>query len=220
VEIELTRRAVADEKPFLGICRGVQVFNVALGGTLVQDIPDELQSDLRHSYSTREFPGNHPAHTVKVEEETLLARILGAPIVTVNSRHHQSVKDVAPRLEVAARAPDGVIHVVMADPEYAQADEAHRIGSELGPQAQKGRGDLYVRGIRGEVRNMNLQNQKSHNDGKDAVAQRLDSVFSQLDGPGFEVRGSHGPFFPRTVFQGRTPGTLSGIRYNESRVVI
>ncbi len=112
VEIELTRRAVADEKPYFGICRGVQVFNVALGGTLVQDIPDELKSDLGHSYSTAKFPGNYPAHTVKVEEETLLARILGAPIVTVNSRHHQSVKDVAPRLEIVARAPDGVIEAL------------------------------------------------------------------------------------------------------------
>jgi len=135
VELDFTRRAAADRKPLFGICRGVQVFNVALGGTLVQDIPDELETDLRHAYPSREFPGNHHAHSVKIEEETLLARILGVPIVTVNSRHHQSVKDVAPGLEIVARAPDGVIEAVeLPDHPFALGVQWHPENLQAQPE--------------------------------------------------------------------------------------
>ena len=112
VELQLTRQAVADRKPFFGICRGAQVFNVALGGTLYQDLPSERPGDVRHSHPFPEFPREYIAHPVKVEEESRLARLLGAPIVSVNSRHHQAVKDVAPGLHVVARAPDGVIEAL------------------------------------------------------------------------------------------------------------
>lgn len=112
VEIQLTRRAVADLKPLFGICRGAQVLNVALGGTLYQDLPSERPGDIRHAFPFPEFPREHVAHPVRVEEESRLARLLGKPIVSVNSRHHQAVKDVAPGLTVAARAPDGVIEAL------------------------------------------------------------------------------------------------------------
>ncbi len=112
VELQLTRQAVADRKPFFGICRGAQVFNVALGGTLYQDLPSERPGDVRHSHPFPEFPRETIAHPVSVEEESRLARLLGAPIVSVNSRHHQAVKDVAPGLSVAAHAPDGVIEAL------------------------------------------------------------------------------------------------------------
>ncbi len=112
VELQLTRRAVEDRKPIFGICRGAQVFNVALGGTLYQDLPSERPSDLRHANPFPEFPREHLAHSVKVEEESQLARLLGAPIVSVNSRHHQAVKEVAPGVDVSARAPDGVIEAL------------------------------------------------------------------------------------------------------------
>ncbi len=112
VELQLTRQAVADRKPFFGICRGAQVFNVALGGTLYQDLPSERPGDVRHSCPFPEFPREHIAHPVRVEEESRLAQLLGAPLVSVNSRHHQAVKDVAPGLSVAAHAPDGVIEAL------------------------------------------------------------------------------------------------------------
>lgn len=112
VELQLTRRAVEDRKPIFGICRGAQVFNVALGGTLYQDLPAERPSDLRHANPFPKFPREHLAHSVKVEEESQLARLLGAPIVSVNSRHHQAVKEVAPGVDVSARAPDGVIEAL------------------------------------------------------------------------------------------------------------
>jgi putative glutamine amidotransferase len=112
VELQLARQAVADRKPLFGICRGAQVFNVALGGTLYQDLPSERPGDVRHAHPFPEFPREHIAHPVSVEEESRLARLLGAPIVSVNSRHHQAVKDVAPGLSVAAHAPDGVIEAL------------------------------------------------------------------------------------------------------------
>ena len=112
VELYLTRRAIADEKPFFGICRGVQVLNVALGGTLYQDLPSEFPDALPHYFRAPEFPRDHHGHTVQVEEESLLARCLGTPLVEVNSRHHQAARQVAPGLQIVARAPDGVIEAL------------------------------------------------------------------------------------------------------------
>jgi putative glutamine amidotransferase len=112
VEIQLARQAVEDGKPFFGICRGAQVLNVALGGTLYQDLPSERPGDIRHALPFPEFPREYSAHPVRVEEESRLARLLGTPIASVNSRHHQAVKDVAPGLIVAAHAPDGVIEAL------------------------------------------------------------------------------------------------------------
>jgi putative glutamine amidotransferase len=112
VELYLTRRAIADEKPFFGICRGVQVLNVALGGTLYQDLPSEFPDALPHYFRAPEFTRDHHGHTVQVEEESLLARCLGTPLVEVNSRHHQAARQVAPGLQIVARAPDGVIEAL------------------------------------------------------------------------------------------------------------
>ena len=112
-ELWLTRRAFDDDLPVLAICRGVQMLAVALGGTLVQDISAQVPSALRH-----DFHGGHPrnylGHEVIVEHGTRLADILGAERTRVNSLHHQSVRDVPPALQVAARAPDGVVEAVEA----------------------------------------------------------------------------------------------------------
>jgi putative glutamine amidotransferase len=112
VELYLTRQAVADRKPFFGVCRGIQVLNVALGGTLYQDLPSERPGALPHYFRAPEFAPDHMAHTIQVEEDSLLARCLGAPIAQVNSRHHQAARDVAPGLTVVARAPDGVVEAL------------------------------------------------------------------------------------------------------------
>jgi putative glutamine amidotransferase len=112
IELAITRQAVGGGKPVFGICRGAQVFNVALGGTLHQDIPSDFPEALNHYYIPPEFPREHLAHDVRVEEESLLARCVATPIVKVNSRHHQSVKTLAPGLEIAARAPDGVVEAI------------------------------------------------------------------------------------------------------------
>jgi putative glutamine amidotransferase len=112
VELYLTRQALAGHKPFFGICRGAQVMNVALGGTLYQDVPSEVPNALAHYFRAPEYPRDHLGHAVQVEEDSLLARCLGTPLVEVNSRHHQAARLVAPGLQIVARAPDGVIEAL------------------------------------------------------------------------------------------------------------
>jgi putative glutamine amidotransferase len=110
LEIALTQRAVADEVPLFAICRGVQVLNVALGGTLVQDLPSEWPNALAHS---QKAPRHEPSHAVKVMGEgTRLGRVLGALEIEVNSMHHQAIKRLGEGLREVAWAPDGVIEGV------------------------------------------------------------------------------------------------------------
>jgi putative glutamine amidotransferase len=112
VELALARRAAADGTPLLGICRGAQVLNVALGGTLWQDIPSEVPDALDH-YASRAAPDRaHQAHPLLLEPDSWLAARLGATEVPVNTFHHQALRDVAPGLRVVGRAPDGVIEAV------------------------------------------------------------------------------------------------------------
>lgn len=108
IEIPLMQLAAADGKPFLGICRGLQVANVALGGTLYSHVEDQLEGGMKHDYYP-EYPRNKLAHAVQITEGSRLAEIVGTPILDVNSLHHQGVKDVAPSLKVTAYAPDGLV---------------------------------------------------------------------------------------------------------------
>jgi putative glutamine amidotransferase len=105
-ELAVTRGAVAADKPVLGICGGQQLLNVALGGTLIQHIPDEVPGALAHEQPN---PRTEAGHVVRVAEGTLLRRITGMAELPVNSAHHQAVKALAPGIVVDAVAPDGVI---------------------------------------------------------------------------------------------------------------
>jgi putative glutamine amidotransferase len=110
VELNMLRAAASDGKPFLGICRGCQVVNVGLGGTLYTHLPDQFPNVLDHSY-----PGNMRTvlvHEVKIEEGTHVADILGEPIVRVNSHHHQGLKDIAASLRIAGHSPDGLVEAI------------------------------------------------------------------------------------------------------------
>lgn len=110
LEIGLTRRALAEGAPLLAICRGVQVLNVALGGTLFQDIASEIPGALAHSQTA---PRHQPTHPVKVMGEgTRLGRVLGAVEIEVNSMHHQAIKSLGQGLAPVAWAPDGVVEGV------------------------------------------------------------------------------------------------------------
>lgn len=107
-ELTLLKRSANDGKPFLAICRGVQVMNVALGGTLYTHIPDQFDTSIEHSQD--EF--TTIAHPVNIDEDSRMAEIFGETLLQVNSLHHQALKDVASSLKVVGHAPDGVIEAV------------------------------------------------------------------------------------------------------------
>lgn len=109
-----TEEALARDMPVLGICGGQQLLNVVLGGTLIQHIPDEADGSIAHEQPN---PRDEPGHDVTVVEGTLLHRIVDATTLSVNSAHHQAVKDAAPGAVVNAAAPDGVVEGIEA-PEY------------------------------------------------------------------------------------------------------
>ncbi len=110
VEIDVARWAAAEDKPLFGICRGQQVVNVALGGTLYRDIEKEYAGNngLDHDLSSKTGRGE-VAHSVMIDEGTKLSTLLGAHEVDVNTMHHQSVREIAPTLSVSAIAVDGVV---------------------------------------------------------------------------------------------------------------
>ena len=106
-EIDLVRRALAADLPVLAICRGLQVLNVALGGTLIQDIPSEPEALLQHD---AEGPPDTLAHTVAVAPGSCLAALVGPDGTrAVNSRHHQAIRALGQGLVVTGTSPDGVI---------------------------------------------------------------------------------------------------------------
>jgi len=126
IEIDLARRALAEEKPILGICRGLQVINVALGGTLIQDICSCYQTEIQHS--GKRFPEDWQklVHPVQLIQGTRLAALLSAAAIQVNSLHHQAVDRLAPGLVIAATAPDGIIEgIEAADHPFFLAVQAH-----------------------------------------------------------------------------------------------
>ncbi|WP_447978891.1 gamma-glutamyl-gamma-aminobutyrate hydrolase family protein [Candidatus Nitrospira bockiana] len=108
-ELEMARRAAEEEVPLLGICGGMQAMNVALGGTLIQDIDSETGTPLSHRSPS---PATRLCHRVEVTAGTLLHRISGRRVIRVNSSHHQSVKRTAPSLLVSGVAPDGIIEAI------------------------------------------------------------------------------------------------------------
>ncbi|MCB0213171.1 MAG: gamma-glutamyl-gamma-aminobutyrate hydrolase family protein [Anaerolineae bacterium] len=113
-EIELMRLSMESQKPFFAICRGIQVMNVTVGGTLWQDIGRQYHQPIRHDfyYTDNRFPRYYIAHEVSVEKSSLLGRIVGSEQIPVNSLHHQGIKDVAPVLRVAACAADGLVEAL------------------------------------------------------------------------------------------------------------
>lgn len=108
-EMELIRWAFEDHLPVLAVCRGVQVLNVAAGGTLFQDINAQVPNSLDHDYGQYHAPRDHIVHEVAVLPDTRLRRAMGVGQAPVNSLHHQAIRDVAPGFRVNARATDGVI---------------------------------------------------------------------------------------------------------------
>jgi len=116
-EIALVQAARASQLPVLAICRGIQVLNVAYGGTLVQDIPSQVSSALEHRVEVPPHQSFDYAHEIWIENESTLARLMSdrlkdADTCEVNSRHHQAVKELAPGFQISATAPDGIIEAI------------------------------------------------------------------------------------------------------------
>lgn len=126
-EISLVRTLLSrhPEKPVLGICRGEQILNVALGGTLYQDLRSQVAGSIAHQ---QHQTAGYVSHRVHFDEGSKLAEIYGCTEVMVNSHHHQAVKEIAPGLRITARAMDGVVEG------YEMADHPYYVGVQWHPE--------------------------------------------------------------------------------------
>jgi putative glutamine amidotransferase len=123
-ELILARWALAEKKPIFGICRGLQLLNVACGGALYQDV-SQHSGAMQHAYSPN-YSHDFLAHTVSITPGSRLATILGAETAQVNSLHHQACRIVAPVFSVTAHAPDGIIEALeVAEHPFALAVQWH-----------------------------------------------------------------------------------------------
>ncbi len=134
-ELAALKAALERDMPVLGICGGQQLLNVALGGTLIQHIPDAIPDCLAHEQPN---PRTQPGHAVTITEGTLLSRIVGASTMRVNSAHHQAAKTMGPRVVVNALAPDGVIEGIEA------TDRQFCVGVQWHPEYAIDPGDMKI----------------------------------------------------------------------------
>lgn len=111
-ELELLTKAIERDFPIFCICRGVQLLNVACGGSLFQHVPDHCDSTIPHRQHAAGYHSHQPSHTVTAAPGSLLAAVYEATEINVNSHHHQAVKDVAHGLRSTATAEDGLVEAV------------------------------------------------------------------------------------------------------------
>lgn len=116
LELMMARWAIADRKPVLGVCRGLQLMNIAAGGTLFQDLAEQMPGSIKHDYFP--FDGahrrDHLAHDVTVADGSRIGEILGTGQIRVNSMHHQGIRELGRGLVATATAPDGLIEGIEA----------------------------------------------------------------------------------------------------------
>ena len=111
-DVALLDHALAEGKPVLAICYGVQSLNVYLGGSLVQDIPSEISTAIKHDRKGLRLNAPDPEHAARIEANSLLAQLAGSAEARVNSSHHQAILEPGKNLRIVAHAPDGVIEAV------------------------------------------------------------------------------------------------------------
>lgn len=133
-ETEAVRRAAEKKLPILGICRGEQIINVALGGTVYQDIPAQYPNALRHRQPD---PGREMTHSVKVEKGTQLYSLCQSERIEVNTFHHQSVKELGRGMKVSATAPDGIIEAI-------ESGDGRIIGVQWHPELLQKEGGIHT----------------------------------------------------------------------------
>jgi len=134
-EMAITQAALDADMPVLGICGGEQLMNVALGGTLIQHIPDSVEDALAHEQPN---PRDEPGHEVAIVPGTRLHEIVGVDTMAVNSAHHQAVREAGPGLTINATAPDGVIEGI------EDASRRFCIGVEWHPEFELSDGDSRI----------------------------------------------------------------------------
>ena len=145
LETIVLREAIAADKPVLGICRGIQFINAALGGSLYQDLPSQYDSDIKHR---QDAPREMPGHEVVLTEGTPLQKCLGLDILPVNSFHHQAVKDISPELTVMATSTDGIIEAAYrAESRFLWAVQWHPEGSYKNDENSRKIFDAFVRAM-------------------------------------------------------------------------
>ena len=130
LELAFSRWALEEGKPVLGICRGIQVMNVAAGGSLYQDIPSQFRTRLRHA-TDLSLARQTIAHDIAIEPQSRLAGLVGGEPLPVNSWHHQAIKDLGGGFVVTARAADGIIEA------FESPQHPFAIGVQFHPE------DLY-----------------------------------------------------------------------------
>ncbi len=111
-DFALLEDALREHKPVLAICYGIQSLNTFLGGSLIQDIPSEVETKIRHEWKRRRFRAPEPFHPVRVERGSRFYELVQASEIRVNSSHHQSIRKPGRDLRVTATAPDGVVEAV------------------------------------------------------------------------------------------------------------
>ena len=114
METVVLNKAMSAGKPILGICRGIQFINAALGGTLYQDLPTQHPSEVNHH---QDRPYDVPVHDVEITEDSPIHKCLNVSRLSVNSYHHQAVRETAPGLKEMAVSPDGIVEALYK-PDY------------------------------------------------------------------------------------------------------
>jgi len=144
MEFRLLEWALADRLPVFAICRGIQVLNVALGGSLYQDLPSERPDSVAHDQMKADLPvpRPEPSHAVTVLAGSFLGDLVGGGDLAVNSMHHQAIKLLAPALRPVAHAPDGLIEAVEA---REPAPGAFLLGVQWHPEERLRAGDPAAR---------------------------------------------------------------------------
>src|SRR5215211_1360037 len=131
LEMALLGLALKRGMPIFGICRGMQLLNVALGGTLYQDVPSQFGADVLNHWQTT--PKCQVTHEVEVLDDSYLAKITDRQTIEVNSYHHQGIKGLADVLAVAARCADGVIEAL----ESRDFSDRWMVGVQLHPEGMR-----------------------------------------------------------------------------------
>ncbi len=148
MELELIRQALRQGKPLLAICRGQQILNVALGGSLVVDIAREIPAALDHAPAGQ---GDQPVHQVSLTPGSLLAKLMGSQKLAVNSSHHQAVGRIAPPLRATALSADGVVEALEWTPAEA-APSAFVLAVQFHPERLIRRQPAFLKLFRGFIR--------------------------------------------------------------------